>query len=249
MAIIQKYGRKWPGFTPLDVELRCFAAGLSVEDGGLGKAGHFKEAVRLIWPPGCSKNFVWHPWADEMLEKACAYRYLSVSGCASSGKSEFFGVWGIVNWLAAPMETMVLVTSTSLKESRKHIWGVIEDWWRAAVPGLPGFLVSSIGVIRLQDPVTGFVASERSGITLLAGEKRKEKEAIGKLIGIKNKRVFLIADELPELSMALLEAAMSNLESNPYFQLIGIGNPASIYDPHGALSKPKNGWKSITPCR
>jgi hypothetical protein len=63
---------------------------------------------------------------------------------------------------------------------------------------------------------------------------------------MKNKRVFLLADELPELSEALIGAAESNLTLNPYFQLVASGNPNSLYDPHGLLSEPLEGWGSIS---
>jgi hypothetical protein len=45
----------------------------------------------------------------------------------------------------------------------------------------------------------GVRGSEKCGIELIPGEKKREKEATGKIIGIKNKSVILIADELPEL--------------------------------------------------
>lgn len=225
----------------------CLRFRLTPEQGGLGPVGHFKEVVKDLWPGKDNrKKFVWHPWADEMLEEAFRHNYLSVSGCANAGKSDFFAVFAIVSWLIDPVGTMVLITSTSLKESRGRIWGSVEEYWNAA-PQLPGKLVSSLGLIRLEDPSEQVKTSDRSGIHLIAGEKRKVKDSIGKLIGLKNRRVILIADELPELSPALLEAAFSNLAANPFFQLIGIGNPASIYDPHGIFSKPKNGWKSVTP--
>lgn len=73
-----------------------------------------------------------------------------------------------------------------------------------------------------------------------------EKDAVGKLIGFKNKRVILLADELPELSEAILEAAYGNLSRNPYFQFIGLGNPNSRYDAFGAFARPKDGWPSIS---
>jgi len=239
------YGRDWPTDKILTVELMCFRHGIMTEQGGLGKAGHFKKIVAILWPDdGRKHGFVWHPWAEEMLEAACNYQYVSVSGGRSSGKTQFFALWAIVNWLAAPLDTMVLVTSTSLKESRKRIWGAIEDLFRAAT-GMPGKLVSSIGTIRTYDSENRIYGSERSGIALIAGESKQEKQNIGKLIGIKNTRVFLIGDELPELSHALIEAATSNLSSNPEFQFIGIGNPNSRFDPHGALSEPVGGWKTI----
>jgi hypothetical protein len=158
--------------------------------------------------------------------------------------TDFFAIWAIVNFIAAPYDTMVLVTSTTLKDSRKRIWGSVRDYWQAAPP-LPGKLVDSMGLIRFEDGTGG--TSDKCGITLIAAEKKKEKEAVGKLIGFKNKRVIVIADEMPELSESILEASASNLSLNPEFQFVGIGNPASRFDAFGILSKPKNGWQSISP--
>jgi hypothetical protein len=166
----------------------------------------------------------------------------------NSGKSEFGAIWGIVNFLAAPSGTKVLVTSTSLKDSRQRIWGSVEEYWQAAAAVLggeqvlPGELVSASGMIRYRQ---GNFKSDRQGLVLIAGEKSKANEAMGKLIGYKGSRVILICDELPELSEKLLNAAEANLYSNPDFSMLGIGNPNSHYDPFGVFSTPKNGWGSI----
>jgi len=243
-ATFKRYGRQWnEGTSLLTIELAAFKFGFTPATGGLGKAQHFKNLVNTLWPKGNRKHFVFHPWAERMLEAACQHKYLAVAGCASSGKTEFFALWGLINFICDPLNTLVLVTSTSLKEARQRIWGSLREFWTNSAIELPGKLVDSIGVIRLNDDE----ASQRSSITLIAGEKKKEKEAVGKMIGLKNKRVFLIADELPELSEAILEAAFSNLASNLEFQLIGIGNPKSYYDPFGILARPKAGWASITP--
>lgn len=159
--------------------------------------------------------------------------------------TDFGAIWAIINWLAMPLETMVLVTSTSLKDSRKRIWGSIREYFTAR-PGLPGKLVDSYGQIRLEDPSGEFSGSDRCGISLVAAEKKMEKEAVGKLIGFKNSRVLLIADELPEISEAILEAAYGNLSRNPFFQLIGLGNPNSLYDAFGNFARPRAGWSSIS---
>lgn len=232
-------------YSELDLELRCYIDNHPPEKGGLGAEGHFKRITEILWPEKKPHHFVWHPWADRMLAGAVANRYFGIIGCASSGKSDFGAVWAIVNWLCAPLDTLVLVTSTSLKDSRKRIWGAIAKYWHASSVRLPGKMVDSMGIIRTDDGSGKFV--DTRGISLIAGEKKKEKEAIGKIIGSKNTRVFLIADELPELSEAILEAAYSNLDVNPFFQLIGIGNFASMYDPLGVFVEPKTGYDSITP--
>lgn len=166
----------------------------------------------------------------------------------NSGKSEFGAIWGIVNFLAGPSGTKVLVTSTSLKDSRQRIWGSVEEYWQAAATVLggetvlPGELVSASGMIRYRQ---GNFKSDRQGLVLIAGEKSKANEAMGKLIGYKGTRVILICDELPELSDKLLRAAEANLYSNPDFSMLGIGNPNSHYDPFGIFATPKEGWGSI----
>ena len=233
---------------PLELELLCFKVDWH-QNGGLGAAGHFKNAARMLWPTpeDCGekrgKPFYWHPWAERGLDVLCRYQYPALSGCASSGKSELGAIWAIINWLAAPAETIVLVTSTSLKDSRKRIWGSIVEHFQAC-PALPGKLIDSEGIIRTVG--ADGKLSDRCGISLVAGDKRKARDAVGYIIGIKAKRVILIADELPELSPSLLEAALTNLVSNPYFQLVALGNFASVYDPFGEFTAPRDGWDSVT---
>ena len=240
-----QYGRWWsPKIDQFNRELYSFRNPVSIDKGGEPREWHFKRIVSALWPEDGPKPFVWHPWAERMLEAACNNQYLAVAGCASSGKTDCFAIWAIVNFIVAPYDTMVLVTSTTLKDSRKRIWGSIRDYWQAAPP-LPGKLVDSMGLIRFEDGTGG--TSDKCGITLIAAEKKKEKEAVGKLIGFKNKRVIVIADEMPELSESILEASASNLSLNPEFQFIGIGNPASRFDAFGILAKPQGGWQSISP--
>jgi hypothetical protein len=232
----------------LEIELYCFREGLSVDDGFPGKAENFWNIVSVLWPDDgvCRKPFLRQPWAERMTQAASDHQMLSISGCSGSGKTDWAAVWGIVNWLCDPLGTKVMVTSTSLKASRRRIWGSIEDYWLALPDSirLLGKLVTSFGLIRVSE-TTGFRASERCGMELIPGEQSKEKEATGKIIGIHNKRVLLICDELPELSPALMQAAISNLTNNPWCQAIGLGNPASYFDAHGLFSQPKDGWKSI----
>ena len=240
-----QYGRWWSKkIDQFNREIYSFRNPMPLEKGGELPEYHFKRIVSALWPEDGPKPFVWHSWAERMLEASCRNKYLAVEGCASSGKTDYFAIWAIVNFIVAPYDTMVLVTSTTLKDSRKRIWGSIRDYWQAA-PALPGKLVDSMGLIRFEDGTGG--TSDKSGITLIAAEKKKEKEAVGKLIGFKNKRVIVIADEMPELSESILEASASNLSLNPEFQFIGIGNPASRFDAFGILAKPMNGWQSISP--
>lgn len=227
-----------------------FRGGIEKFPQSLGRVEHFKAATQILWGPrNARKKFLWHPWAERMLETFCAEmdkgpkNFIAVAGCASSGKTDMAAVWAIINFLCLPEKTMVIVTSTTLKDSRKRIWGSIRDYWQAIPGRAPGKLVDSQGLIRYD--LGGNEASDKSGITLVAAEKSKDKEALGKLIGFKADRLILIADELPELGESVVGAAYSNLANNPSFQMIGLGNPSSYYDAFGVFAKPKAGWASI----
>ena len=244
---IKKYGYQFPqGTNEVTMELHAFLDARDPEKGGLGQFEHFKNAVDLLWndpQKPTSRNFIWSPWAEDMLYEACDNQYLSIAGCASSGKSDTMALWGIINYLADPYNTLVIVTSTTLREARRRIWKSITELW-SAVHGLPGKMVPSLGQIKGLSKDGGFW--ESTGIVLVPAEKRKEKEAIGKLVGIKQKRLILIADELPELPESLVHAAYTNLSTNPQFQMIGLGNPNSHFDAFGVYSKPKLGWGAVT---
>lgn len=240
-------------FSDLELELYCYRHGRTPEQGGLGRAGHFRKAAEILWPihKDSPKQFIWHPWAEKM-NTVChehpvtkePYPHVGVSGCGSSGKTDFGAVYGLINWMCDPMNTLVLCTSTDLKASRKRIWGSVVEYYQPLASGMPAKLVDSMGILRTDDGSGVF--SDKRGIALIAGEKKKEKEAIGKLIGSKNKRVILIADELCELTQAILDAAFSNLSTNPFFQIVALANFKSRYDPFGIFTEPADGWDSVT---
>lgn len=247
------YGAYFPArYSRLDMELWCFRTGRPVEKGGMGKAEHFWNIVALLWGKNNpirnrSKYFVRNPWSEDIIDALCANRYVGIGGCAGSSKSETLALWVLVNFLCNPRHTLCIVLSTSLKEARQRIWGYILEFVRAIpAPGLPLHIIDTSGIIRYLSPTVK--TSDRSSISLVAGERKQEKEAIGKLIGKHNDLVIVVADELSELTGALLEYAFpgGNLTSNPDYQFVGLSNPVSYYDPFGLLWKPKDGWMSIT---
>ena len=188
------------------------------------------------------KLMVRHPWATLMIRAALENKYLAVGGSASSGKSHTMAAWGIINWLCQPQDTLVLMTSTTLREARKRIWGSVMSLL-SVIDDAPIKIRDSIG--NAAYIIEKDILIERAGLSLISAEKSKTKEAVGKFIGIKQKRVILIGDELSELSEAILNAGLTNLSKNPSFQMIGMSNPNSRFDAFGVWSTPKDGWDSI----
>lgn len=184
-----------------------------------------------------------------MLREACKNQYLALAGCSSSGKSDFLAVWGIINFLCAPSATMVLATSTSMGASKKRIWGAITKYWRMIGP-----LRETIAKeTDAPTPAIKYIMpdgkkSDTEGLFLIPSEKSTSAETAGKMQGMKAKRLILLADELADLADVMLDTALDNLSSNPFFQMIGCANPHSYYDPFGRFAEPKaeGGYKTIT---
>jgi hypothetical protein len=158
--------------------------------------------------------------------------------------SEFMAVWTLLNWLSAPFHTLGLLTSTSIRDSKKRVWGSVQRYWPAIKPFAPAKLADtptpSIYVVK------DGVRMEQAGIYLIPAEAKKTAEVTGKMRGMKAPRVFIAADELSELSHSLLDTAMSNLANNPFLHICAAANPTSYYDPFGKFAEPKDGWNSIS---
>jgi hypothetical protein len=248
----QKYGLMFPQkWTNLDIALHCFKIGRTKEQGGLGQAGHFWEIVAYLWGVNnpvhnTSKYFIKNPWSEDIVDELCSYKYVAVGGASGSTKSETAALWLLVKYLSNARRTLGFAISTSLKEAKQRIWGSAVDFVHAIPKGVLPLEAMATGIIRYNSPT--FKAGERACLCLIAGERKQEKEAIGKLIGKHQDEVIVVADELTELPESIIEYALpgGNLSSNPKYQVIGLANPASYYDSFARIWKPKAGWTSIT---
>lgn len=244
MSTVERYGLNWDeGINDLRIEAWCYKNKHPEDKGGLGQAGHFKNIAQILWgPQNKRKQFIWHPWAEIMNEAVHRYEVTAFSGCGSSGKSDYAAIWCIINWLVDPRNTLCLQTSTSLRAARGRIWGATTEYFRAA-GGLPGKLTDSDYTIRTR--MDDGELAKRAGIWLIAAEQKQEKEAVEKIIGLKNKRIRFAADELPDISPAVPSAFFANLSTNDDVAFLGLGNFKNRYDAFGELIKPKAGWDSI----
>lgn len=197
----------------------------------------------LWWNAHGKKKMAKHHWSEKIIHECCQNTYLAVGGAASSGKSYILAGWALVNWMCDPANTKILLTSTHLAGARDRIWGavlqLIDD-----IPNPPCRIVDSIGLIAFFDANKGKSYSTY-GLKLVSADKKQGKRKIGKMIGGKAPRVILVADELGEISESVQEAASSNLATNPFFQMVGLSNPASRFDPFGIFCLPLGGWDTV----
>lgn len=263
---IEKYGRLWTPrngavVTPLRIEMDAFLLGLTLEEGGLGKATHYRNVVSTIWP-----TYAWHKWAELRAQAFCKVNVeedvetgnkfvRSVTGLAGgtdSGKSYDMAAWALVNWFVDPLNTMVIVVSTSKIDAKQRIWAALVKMYREAhaVGIATGRLIESMDIIKLSDeegkaidPSVG--VSDASSIMLLAAGDEYKDDAQKRLQGKKNRRIVLIADELQDCSSSIINEAVWGFKGAQELHIVGAGNPSSIFDPHGKFCEPIKGWMSV----
>ena len=131
---------------------------------------YFWRLCDEIWnnPDVPEPLMVRHPWAEEIVRTCLKNKYVAVGGAASSGKSHTMAAWGIINWMAAPHETLILLTSTTLREARKRIWGSVISLL-SVLEGAPFKIRDSIGNVAYINEQGNLV--ERAGLSLIAAEK------------------------------------------------------------------------------
>lgn len=258
---IETYGIKFEHSfgNQLDVELiflKCPTGSLFGWKGDKNPQGkpawiHFVNAVNLIWNyPGSRTPFMWHPWAIKMAKAAFENKRLAISSGGSGGKTGLFAVYCLVWWLANPYKNVVLVNTTTIKDSMGRIWGQITRYFNGMAGAPPGKLVESSHCIKSMDLNTGVVMDEY-GIRLFPGEQSKAAESSRAIRGQKHGpggKLIVVLDECAELSPSIINTFEENLTQNPNVQLIALANANSPFDTFGQLCEPiPGGWDSYNP--
>jgi hypothetical protein len=260
---ITRYGKQFPeGITDLDVELWCYAHDDRAEGerGRLTRLEHFENAVDLLWnSPDSTRRVIRNGWTTRMFRGMIYNRYCCLAGAGSSGKSDAAAVFCLVEWLARPTETLCLIMSTTLQGAKKRVWkSVNELWnslehqWKIAGVSAPGKMIDSRNMLVGLD-ITG-KWSEGIGLCLIAADKDNEKEAAKKLKGLKapaegRGHLIAVADEATDLGDSVRVAMVGNLNTNPNFTGVFMGNPGSKLNMFGRVSEPlaeDGGWNSLS---
>ena len=274
MPKVEKYGVEWQpvmhggkihvAWTEWQIERNMFmwgkekaTLGLKFPKKHLGEAEHFRRMVSIVLGrQGCRNYFEWNPNAVRIVDEYFRNRFLAIAGHGSSGKTKTIAVIAVFEFIASPNNTAVLVTSTTINDSRKRVWGDIENYWNETCDffgdedNMPGKLLSASAVIRAKVVRGSKTTNDTTkGIMLIPGGESQVTDGIGRMKGFKAERMIFLGDELADLSHKLVEAAESNLVLNEVgtgkFKFVGTFNPTSHFGPDGVLSEPKNGWGSL----
>lgn len=244
-----KYNLYWPIVTrPEFLEMEMIRHGgrwkkSNGEMAGEGLLFHYKQLMTLLWP-----HIKWHPWAELQLECYIKYRIIGQIGPASTGKSFIPAACALADYYCYPNGTTVLVSSTTRESLEMRVWGEIKSLHRKAKTScdwLPGYLIEGRQRI-VSDPRDEAKEGRdfRNGLVAVACKKGQSFQGIEEFVGIKNKRLRLIADELQFMPRSFV-GSISNMNKNTDFKCVGSGNPKETTDALGVLCEPEaamGGW-------
>lgn len=236
----------------------AFTPSLAKASGFLGKYQHLRNAIDLIWnvPRRLHAQerrlvyderkhdvLIWNDWSERMIDAFCENHWgTTVWSGNASWKTTCAAIYGESGFFASPLDTIVVLTTTTLPGLRKRIWKEIVKFHRFSRSGI-GHINASDFAIRFQK------GSDESGIFGIAtGQDEGDiQKAVDKIIGFHAKHVIAIVDEMQATNEAIVTACLSLEAGAETFQLIGLGNPDSELDTLGQMSEPIGGYHTITP--
>lgn len=247
---IEKYGLGWlPSVHPAAIEIDMITHGgrWQTKSGklvGNGLAYHLKALIQEIWP-----EIIWHKWNNLIVENYAKYRTLMILGPASSGKTNTAALCVLADYYCFPTQTTVIICSTTKERLEDRIWGEIKSLHKRArerLSWIPGNLIEGRQRLVTDDRTLAVEGRDfRNGVVGVPCKKGGDYVGLGDFAGLKNKRVRLVGDELSLLPRVWVDA-LSNLDKNPDFKAVGLGNPKDTMDALGVLAEPAaelGGWE------
>ena len=247
-----------PGYEPWHLCLTKFGLGKGEE-----KLKWFKRLVTELWP---EPLFMWDRWSDLFYGALCGaketvertigttfeadyawWEQLTSTGAAGTGKSSRAALWILCNWLCAREHTTCMLTSTSVTALKQRIWSELVDWIQKCKQPLSDPTIGWLQIVPSDTIIRWSGEDTKSAIFGRAVDQGGSVDnAVGRIKGIHNRRVFVVTDEMTAMPEAIAKACR-NLDSGTMeFQFIGLGNATDYSDQHGIYCEPVNGWNSVT---
>jgi hypothetical protein len=258
------YGIKWPiGASQLTKELICFKKSLSHPGYKKIKSPfiHALRIIRRLWPNeillfiDTKWGRIYNTYFLDVLKACCTFKHVGFTGPASSAKTYTVSVFNLIMFYSSPEDTLGMISTTSGAASERRIWADIKSLHRSAKWEENG--IEPIGEIieymkcltfdfdKTVDSTEYNKRDLRNAIQVIPiANDSKGEEALNTIMGSKNRRVLWTIDELPAMNDGV-DRPCSNLEVNPFFQSLFIGNAQYKSDPHGMACEPMDGWDTI----
>lgn len=159
---------------------------------------------------------------------------LSILGASGTGKSMTMGYLCVLDWLAAPDDTLILTASDTIAGLNQRIWKYVRQAYR--------ILPFTIGNLRLSKPEAIVADNLEGGIHAVALENDPSSE---KLKGFHPKRLRIIVDEATAVTAACLAHEQNWKSAGKEFILVCLSNFRGFDNLAGVVSEPVHGYSSI----
>lgn len=221
----------------IEIELLYIANAKPMEFGGLDRAEHIKNAIKILWPWVWK---YWHEWNDLCLWAWCNYEEIGATGCAAAHKTFTFSLLSELEWLAKPSATAVVLTSTTIGALRGRIWSEFKKFYETSTVPFGYNVVDSMQKIQFKQGEDKFAIR---GIAVNSGDIEK---AVGNIQGIHPARMVMVIDEAAQTPPAIYTARANLRVGTTFYRCVAIANASDPFDGHGRFCEPKNGWSSIS---
>lgn len=234
-----KYGLRWRSdLTELDIELGMLRGKHWKDEGPFP---YYQRAQALLWP----EDDV-HRWSELALETMASEVITVLMGPADSGKTWPAAKWGLIEYWIDPDHTLVLVSSTDVRGLELRVWGAIKELYNSAKarwPTLEGSILDhkhAITTDRLTKGNNEEARVMRRGLVCIPCMQSGRYVGLGKYVGIKQKRIRQIGDEVQLMGATFLDALPNYLGKD--YKGVFLGNPLDVFDPLGKIAEPVGGW-------
>lgn len=227
---------------------------------------HCINIVRLLFPfidiyKDVPKGRVWNNYFLDIIHELCSFNDVIITGPASANKTYTTSCFGLINFISAPSNTLVMVSTTSSTSSERKIWADIKELHRSAKWEECGFThngePTKIGEVTDHLKVITFDSGKQ-----LYGSKKNDRDyrnaiqvipiardstgdnALASIQGSKNTNVLWILDEMANMNEGITRPN-ANLRANPHYQFIGLGNAGEPTDPHAREALPPGGLDAL----
>lgn len=240
----RKYGLEWPeGTSNYAIEKHCYMKNLPREKGGLGKAGHLRQAIIEAY----GGAFKYNSLADQMVRDICSNRLYAVISAGGMGKSTTMAAIGVVLWDCAPEFTTVTLYTSSLEKQNMRAFGAMVKFFsvlKERFPDVPGRYIDSKYQI-VYDPPPGKTKNKSGGIFAFGISQAEDRKKVNAQSGVHNTYNIRIIDEHNACDPVVNSGLANMLIQGDVNHVFSLANPDNWDNHHGRLLVPEGGIESV----
>jgi hypothetical protein len=211
----------------------------------LAPGEHLLRACRALLT---RDQFTISPWTEEHAQGWAGEDFLLIWGGASCSKSNDIGLFGLLDWITDPHDTLVAMVSTTRAMLALRSYESVQRYFRIlkkhpvyAIPGKD----SKTAMAIINDEDVDDEATVKASVRGVAVQQGTVEESRANLQGAHMPYVSLILDEGEAIREAAYDARTNLSIGARRFRFVILANPESFTGMTARFAEPVNGWTSV----